>query len=108
IGNLLNKTTGLNPNVIVQAIHGPTNSGVTNPRTGTGFDPSQSVLRRLLSHGKIRITEIEAPWWWPFEDDPLEHFPDLGLPKENSTQIVDAQLNDPLHEGEPQWDPQPW
>ncbi|MFH1149552.1 MAG: hypothetical protein V1748_03665, partial [Actinomycetota bacterium] len=108
-GNLLNKTTGLNPNVIIQAIAGPTNSGEINPRTGTPFAPGQSVLRRLYGYGAIMFTRIERPEWWPFDPfDPFEILPDLGRPKEFKSLVVDAQLNDPFHEGEPQWNPQPW
>ncbi|MFH1150331.1 MAG: hypothetical protein V1748_07645, partial [Actinomycetota bacterium] len=96
-GNLLNKTTGLNPNVIIQAIAGPTNSGEINPRTGTPFAPGQSVLRRLWGYGATVITGVEGiPPWWPIPE----------LPTEGWVQIMDAQLN--TSQGDPHWVPQPW
>jgi hypothetical protein len=77
IGNLLNRASGgLNPNVLVEAIAGPKNSGVINPRTGTGFSPSQNILRRTWMYG---CTQIVFGWTLPA--------------MEGWVQMADARLN---------------
>jgi len=77
IGNLLNRATGgISANTILQAIAGPTNSGSINPRTGTGYSPSQNVLRRTWMYGATQVIYV---WTLPSMN---------GL-----VQIQDARLN---------------
>jgi hypothetical protein len=77
--NLLNWDSGsgggLDPQVLVNAMAGPSNAG-TNPVTGTAWDPSQNVLRKVWMRASV---EIVFGWVLP----PMEAF----------VQIEDGRMN---------------
>jgi hypothetical protein len=96
--------SGLNPDVIVNAIAGPVAHAGTNPRTGTGWAPNQNVLRNVMIYGAMKIVDIEyhdpaVPQWL------IDMVQGLigGIAINANVQFHDARRNSTIDQPLPAW-----